>query len=358
MLLTSSVLWATTDLHQQHTEAQNNKTETETESQKYFFSLQGLTSTVVCNWWILLGLSLTDQQSAVLWKMKNVQLFDLQFPFDGVGNVHASFLTANNGEEGRSLLKIYLELIREGYTSYIALIYLAEQRGAVVKKHRIRMWWCPVEKAQIVHKAMWGTKRWLRAWQELHVKKLPASINPSPCAQLTTAKQNQRKQPAQWTARRRHEAALQLLYLRSKAPMNVQAKSHGRETRVTVLSRCPNVRVSSSFFFNFGEAFTEKCALGPWVLSSQGRGARADCCCAACAPVVEDTVKPERRWCHGPDVKRARWSAALLLFPPTTITHRANREWAQTHADRGTDHTHTGSISPPPSVSVCVCARE
>lgn len=51
------------------------------------------------------------------------------------------------------------------------------------------------------------------------------------------------------------------------------------------------------------------------------------------APVV-DTLKPERRWCHGPDVKQARWrfhySLPAQLQPEQTAhTHRP-RDWAAT----------------------------
>lgn len=42
------------------------------------------------------------------------------------------------------------------------------------------------------------------------------------------------------------------------------------------------------------------------------------------APVGEP-LKPERRWCHGPDVKKARWPLARLLFPPCTITRTSER---------------------------------
>lgn len=44
-----------------------------------------------------------------------------------------------------------------------------------------------------------------------------------------------------------------------------------------------------------------------------------------CAHVGE-RLKPERRWCHGPDVKKARWPLAPLLLPPSSSssTHPAN----------------------------------
>lgn len=42
-----------------------------------------------------------------------------------------------------------------------------------------------------------------------------------------------------------------------------------------------------------------------------------------CAHVGE-RLKPERRWCHGPDVKKARWPLAPLLRPPSSSsTHPA-----------------------------------
>lgn len=127
--------------------------------------------------------------------------------------------------------------------------------------------------------------------------------------------------------------ALQVFYLRWKASINVRAvktvavKSNGREKRAGKTRR-RFIQMGTSdvttweFSCYFGEAFVVKCALSLLLLVLTGqRHSRwltdwLTDCCAACAR-SRDTVKPERRWCHGPDVKQAWWPVALLIFPPS-----------------------------------------
>lgn len=92
------------------------------------------------------------------------------------------------------------------------------------------------------------------------------------------------------------------------------------------------MRVSRYFEEACVVKFAQSAASLLLLLCSHGRSPRAYCC-AACDR-SRDTLKPERRWCHGPDVKRARWPVALLLFPPSTTTNRANRGCTQTHRPR------------------------
>lgn len=64
-----------------------------------------------------------------------------------------------------------------------------------------------------------------------------------------------------------------------------------------------------------------------------------------CAHVGE-RLKPERRWCHGPDVKKARWPLAPLLRPPSSSSSRSSR--SSTHpAKTGGAHAVLEGRPPP-----------
>lgn len=61
---------------------------------------------------------------------------------------------------------------------------------------------------------------------------------------------------------------------------------------------------------------------------------RADCCRAACARRRE-TLKPERRWCHGPDVKKGKVASGAHTIPsPSLLTEQASRVTCARHAHR------------------------
>lgn len=134
--------------------------------------------------------------------------------------------------------------------------------------------------------------------------------------------------------------ALQVVTYNEKLPqMSGAVRGEVKRARITRQknqeNRCIQTWTSDVTTWEFLVTLKKRVLLNtltPPLLCSHDRSPRAELTAAPRAPVGE-ALKPERRWCHGPDVKKARWPVARLLFPPSTITHRANR--GCTHRPRG-----------------------